>query len=90
MSRTSPTLPRAAINSRQADSRTDCEAVDSIQEMMRTTVAAKRLQISSETLRRYVVAGLIPAVRVGPKLLMFDPNEVDKLARTIDNRTASA
>lgn len=61
------------------------ESVDSVARLIRTTAAAKRVGISPESLRKYVIRGLIPAVRVGPKLLMFDPIELDKLAQRIDN-----
>ncbi|WP_220096857.1 helix-turn-helix domain-containing protein [Mycolicibacterium houstonense] len=64
--------------------------VDSAAGLISTKEAANRLRISPNTLRKYVALGLIPAHKVGLRLLKFEPNDVDKLVRRIDNRTASA
>jgi excisionase family DNA binding protein len=87
VSRNSPVLSRDAANSGHAYPDPQAGSVDSGQ-LVSTTKAAKRLGISPNTLRKYVAAGLISAVRVGPKLLRFDPVEVHRLARVIDNRSA--
>jgi excisionase family DNA binding protein len=62
------------------------QRVDSTIRLIPTAEAAKRLGVSPNTLRSYVAAGLISCRRVGPKLLRFDPNEIDRFAQTIDNR----
>lgn len=90
MSRTSPTLPRSDSQRGQAGSTTRPERVDPAAELISTKQAANRLKISPNTLRKYVALGLIPAHQVGLRLLKFDPNDVDRLVRKIDNRTASA
>ena len=85
MSRMSPALPLSDSQHNRSGSSADPAPVESASALIRTTKAAKRARVSPETLRRYVAAGLVPAVRIGPKLLMFDPKEIDKLARHIDN-----
>ena len=39
---------------------------------------AEMLGISERTVARYVAAGLLKAYRVGPKLIRFDPDEVER------------
>jgi excisionase family DNA binding protein len=90
MSRTSPALPRSGSQHDRHESTTGAASVDSAPELISTKEAANRLRISANTLRKYVALGLIPAHRVGIRLLKFDPADVDKLVRRIDNRTASA
>lgn len=41
--------------------------------------AARRCNLSDRSLRRRIADGTIDAVRVGPRLLMLDPAELDKL-----------
>ncbi|WP_428844651.1 helix-turn-helix domain-containing protein [Mycolicibacterium hodleri] len=60
--------------------------VDSPACLISTIEAAKRLGVSPSALRSYVADGLIPCRRVGPKLLKFDPREVEQFARRVDNR----
>lgn len=90
MSRTSPTLARSDSQPGQNGSTAQAEPVDSAAGLISTKQAAERLRISPATLRKYVAAGLLPAHRVGIRLLKFNPNDVDKLVQKIDNRTASA
>jgi excisionase family DNA binding protein len=90
MSRTSPTLPRSDSQRSQDGSATQPVRVDSACELISTKQAANRLKISPNTLRKYVALGLIPAHKVGLRLLKFDPNDVYQLVRKIDNRTVSA
>ena len=88
LSRNSATLRRDAVNSRHGYPDPKAGSVDSGAEFITTKQAAKRFGISTNTLRNWVAKGFIPCIRVGPKLLRFDPVEVDKLARIIDNRSA--
>lgn len=90
MSRTSPSLPRGDSQHERPVSTAGAEPVDSAAELISTKEAANRLRISPATLRNYVTAGLIPAHRVGIRLLKFDPADVDRLVQKIDNRTVSA
>jgi excisionase family DNA binding protein len=53
--------------------------------LISTTDAAERLGVSPNTLRGYVASGLISCRRVGPKLLKFDADEVDRFAQTVNN-----
>ena len=43
--------------------------------------AAAYLNVSVNTLRKYVAAGDITARRVGPRLLKYDPAELEAFAR---------
>ncbi|WP_081282412.1 helix-turn-helix domain-containing protein [Mycobacterium asiaticum] len=90
MSRTSSPLTRSDSQHDRPAATTDADPVDSVAELISTKDAANRLRISPNTLRKYVALGLIPAHQVGLRLLKFDPNDVDKLVRKIDNRTAGA
>ncbi|WP_448395896.1 helix-turn-helix domain-containing protein [Mycolicibacterium pulveris] len=78
-------MPRSQIHRSPRHPITGARSVDSAPTLISTAVAAKRLGISPNTIRKYVAAGLISCRRVGPKLLKFDPNEVDRLAQRIDN-----
>lgn len=40
---------------------------------------ARRVGVSDRTLRRRIAEGAVNAVRVGPRLVMIDPAELDKL-----------
>ncbi|MEU0499293.1 helix-turn-helix domain-containing protein [Mycobacterium sp. NPDC006124] len=62
------------------------QRVDSTAALISTAEAAKRLGVSPTSLRGYVATGLISCRRVGPKLLKFDPREVEQFARRVDNR----
>ncbi|WP_181025347.1 helix-turn-helix domain-containing protein [Mycobacterium kansasii] len=50
--------------------------VDSPAQLLTTQQAAKFLGVSEATLRNWVRDGLIPGVRVGRKLLRFDPKDL--------------
>lgn len=45
-------------------------------ELLTTAEMAKRLRVGSETLRRFVRDGIVPAVRLSPKVIRFDPDDV--------------
>lgn len=45
--------------------------------------AASAYGVSPKTMRRYIAAGRLPAVRVGPRLLRVDPDDVAALARPL-------
>jgi excisionase family DNA binding protein len=45
--------------------------------------AAARCGVHYRTLRRWVAEGRIDAVRVGPRLIMIDPAELDKLVQPV-------
>jgi excisionase family DNA binding protein len=47
--------------------------------------AAARLDISTRTLRRYIVAGRLTAYRIGPRLIKIDPAELDQLPVALAN-----
>lgn len=40
-------------------------------------------QVSTRTIRRYVAQGLLPAYRIGPRLVRIDLDDLDRLARRI-------
>ncbi len=46
-----------------------------------STEAAAYLNVSVNTLRKYVAAGDITARRVGPRLLKYDPAELEAFTR---------
>lgn len=45
--------------------------------------AADRLQVSGKTVRRYIAAGRLTAVRIGPRLVRVDLASLERLARPI-------
>jgi excisionase family DNA binding protein len=49
--------------------------------LLSTAEAAAYLGVSRNTIRNYVAAGLIHPFRVGPKLLRFDPIDLDRATR---------
>jgi len=53
--------------------------------LISTAEAARRLGVSPNTIRNYVANGQLTAIRVGPKLLKFDADEVDSLRIKIEN-----
>jgi excisionase family DNA binding protein len=53
-------------------------------ELISTAEAARRLGVSPNTVRNYV-AGRLTAYRIGPRLLKFDPDEVDSLREAVEN-----
>ena len=48
-----------------------------------TAEAAEYLGVSLNTLRRYINKKIVPAHRLGPRLLKFDPAELDIVVRTM-------
>ncbi|WP_368681670.1 helix-turn-helix domain-containing protein [Mycobacterium intracellulare] len=48
-----------------------------------TAEAAKYLGVSQNTLRRYIHKKIVPAHRLGPRLLKFDPSELDVVVKTM-------
>ena len=46
---------------------------------------AARLDISTRTLRRYIVAGRLTAYRIGPRLIKIDAAELDELPVALAN-----
>jgi hypothetical protein len=90
MSRTPSPLARSGSQQERPRSTANAKPVDSASGLISTKQASMQSGLSPATLRRYVALGLIPAHKVGLRLLKFDPNDVDKLVKTIDNGTASA
>ena len=43
-----------------------------MQELLKTIDLARRLQVRPNTIRRWVRRGLIPVLRVSPKVMRFD------------------
>jgi excisionase family DNA binding protein len=56
-------------------------------ELISTAQAARRLGVSPNTIRNYVADGQLTAIRVGPKLLKFDADEVDSLRQTVEGKS---
>ena len=48
-------------------------------EMISLTDAAQRLGVNYRTIRRWIAAGRIDAVRVGPRLLKIDAAQLDRV-----------
>lgn len=48
-------------------------------EMISVTEAAERLGVNYRTIRRWIAAGRIDAVRVGPRLLKIDAAQLDRV-----------
>ena len=51
--------------------------------LLSTAQAAAYLGVSPNTVRNYIARGLLSAHRVGPKLLKFDPADLDRAARRL-------
>ena len=45
--------------------------------------AAERLDLSKNTIRKYIADGKLPAYRVGQKLIKLDPADLDRFAKPI-------
>jgi excisionase family DNA binding protein len=45
--------------------------------------AADQRGCSQRTIRRWIAAGILPAYRVGPRLIRIDPRDLDRMARRI-------
>jgi excisionase family DNA binding protein len=52
--------------------------------------AARRLDVCSRTVRRYVADGRLTGYRLGPYLIRLDADEVDALLRPMPNARRSA
>lgn len=50
-------------------------------ELLSTHGACDYLKVSKTTLRSYISKGLIHPIRLGPKLLRFDPDDLDSVLR---------
>lgn len=53
--------------------------IDDLADWLSVDDFAKRAGIHSKTVRRWIAAGSITAVRMGPKLLRIDPNDLTRL-----------
>ena len=47
-----------------------------MQDLLKTENLARRLQVQPDTIRRWVRRGLIPVLRVSPKVMRFDLAQV--------------
>jgi len=47
-----------------------------MQDLLKTEDLARRLRVRPDTIRRWVRGGLIPVLRVSPKVMRFDLAEV--------------
>ena len=45
--------------------------------------AARRQAVSTKTIRRWISSGVLPAERVGPKLIRIKPADLDAVGRRI-------
>ncbi|MEO7980341.1 MAG: helix-turn-helix domain-containing protein [Sporichthyaceae bacterium] len=52
--------------------------------------AAASRGVSTRTVRRWIAAGLLPAYRVGPRLVRINPEDLDKLDRRIPTAGSAA
>jgi excisionase family DNA binding protein len=41
--------------------------------------AAERVPCSQRTIRNWITAGLLPAEKVGPRMIRIDPRDLDRL-----------
>jgi excisionase family DNA binding protein len=57
--------------------------------MLSIEQAAEARGVTTKTIRRWVAAGILPAYRVGPKLLRVRPDDLDALSRRIPTASAS-
>jgi excisionase family DNA binding protein len=55
-------------------------------QLLSTVQAAAYLDVSVNTVRKYLAEGKIVARRVGVKLIKFDPADLDEFAQRFDNR----
>lgn len=44
---------------------------------------AERYGISTRSIYRYIAAGLLPAYRIGPRMLRIDLDDLERLARPV-------
>jgi excisionase family DNA binding protein len=52
--------------------------------LLSTAEAAAYLGVCRNTIRNYIARGWLPAHRVGPKLLRFDPADLDRVAHRVN------
>lgn len=57
-------------------------------ELISVTEAAERLGVNYRTIRRWIAAGRIDAVRVGPRLLKIDAAQLDRVMRPVGGGAA--
>ena len=50
-------------------------------ELLTTAEACAHLRVGKTTLRQYITDGLLHPIRLGPKLLRFDPRDLDGVLR---------
>lgn len=50
-------------------------------ELLTTAEACAYLRVGRTTLRQFIADGLIHPIRLGPKLLRFDPRDLDGVLR---------
>jgi excisionase family DNA binding protein len=62
--------------------------VDSPAKLFKTKQAAEFLGVSEPTLRNWVRDGLIPEIRIGKKLLRFDPNDLIAVVTKVHSERA--
>lgn len=48
--------------------------------------AANELQVSERSVRRYIAAGLLTAVRVGPRIIRIERDSLDGLTAPVGGR----
>lgn len=59
---------------------TDPVDVEHLSTWLSVTEFAARAGVSTKTVRRWIKAGLITAVRIGPKLIRINPNDLTRLS----------
>ncbi|WP_082279379.1 helix-turn-helix domain-containing protein [Mycobacterium colombiense] len=52
--------------------------------LLSTVQAADYLGVSTNTIRNYIARGWLTAQRIGPKLLKFDPADLDRVAQRVN------
>ncbi|QLL06664.1 helix-turn-helix domain-containing protein [Mycobacterium vicinigordonae] len=52
--------------------------------LLSTVQAADYLGVSTNTIRNYIARGWLTAHRIGPKLLKFDPADLDRVAERVN------
>jgi excisionase family DNA binding protein len=60
------------------------------QRLTSVQAAASYADLSARTIRRYIAQGLLPAYRVGPRLVKIDLDDLDKIARRIPTGNGAA
>lgn len=55
----------------------------SLERKLTIAEAARRVPCSQRTIRNWIAAGLLPADKVGPRMIRVDPRDLDRLARPV-------